>query len=70
MPVSVHKLHQGRFKLDMRKDLFMEGMVGLWNRLHGEVVELPSFEILMEWKLRDMVQQRTCSVRWVAGLQS
>lgn len=55
MPVSVHKLHQGRFKLDMRKDLFMEGMVGLWNRLHGEVVELPSLEILMEWKLRDMV---------------
>lgn len=27
------KLYQGRFKLDTRKDFFMEGIVKHWNRL-------------------------------------
>jgi len=33
------KLHQGRFRLDIRKDF------RLWNRLPREVLELPSLEV-------------------------
>ena len=38
------KLKEGRFRLDIKKRLFMIKVVKHWNRLPKEVVDVPSLE--------------------------
>ncbi|KFO94115.1 hypothetical protein N320_09355, partial [Buceros rhinoceros silvestris] len=52
------KLHQGKFRLDIRKHFFTKRMVKHWNRLPREVIDVPSlsgFKRYMDNALNSML---------------
>jgi len=52
------RLHQGRFRLNSRKNFFSERVMKHWNRLPREVMESPSLEVFqkgVDMALQDVV---------------
>lgn len=67
------KLHQGRFRLNIRKHLFTERVMKRWNRLPRKVVlsmssSLEVFKICVNVALRDMVRGGLGSVWFTIGI--